>query len=1394
MLAAIAAVLLTVLCVFSDAFARIVAFGATHEAWRIDEAIVLLLFSGMAAGALLRRRAQARGREMAACGVAGQASAALAHDAATDGLAERERLAEAARANEQRLASILATAHQSIVTIDRHGIVTEWNRHAELTFGWSAQEVIGRVLCEVIVPHDARAAHDAGLARFMASKAARMIGRQVEVQALRRNGTLFPIEIALSATNVGENWQFTALIQDISQRRAQTALFENAFDHAPIGMALVGLDGRFLKLNTAFCDLIGYAPAEAEQLDFQAITHLDDRARGAEAMAALLAGEITRFQMEKRYVRKSGRIVWVRLSVSAVLGEDGAPRHFISQFQDLSGERESEDRYRLLADSANDMVGLYSIAGHCIYMSPSSHRILGYQPHELVGQHVLAFVPPEARFALLEAVERLKGAPDDTSVTHLTQLRHSDGHLVHIEFVGRLVASDDDEWRIVAACRDVTTRIEAQNALEERSHELVRANEAAERLAAIARQAQALFEGIFDNASDLNFVHDVVDGAFPVNFMNAAAEAAVATSVADARGKDLCDLFPQALAAATRLEMEAVVATGQVRHMIEQDRSAGDDTTFDVRLVPLRDDAGRVVRIFVSKRDISELKRAEEAAVQANDLMRSAEKIAHMGYVVTDFVAKTMSWSAEVWAILDVDPASTAASTDMLMARCHPDDRARVMATLEAAVTGAFDEYDNDYRLLLPSGEIRYVMTRGTIRCEGGVPVSVFSVLVDISELKRAEEKARESDQRYRLMAENATDVIVTSDLEGRTTFVSPASALVTGHVSEDRIGCRADDIVHPDDIDDLRATFHALKDGAVGKHVRWRAWHKTGHCWVWLESSPALLRDPATQAVTGYLDVIRDVTAQKAQEDALAAAQLEAEYAMHSKERFLANMSHELRTPLNSIIGFSRLLNERNRLDPEDQRRVRLVHNAGLALHAVVDNVLDFSKLQADKLALHCGPFDVRGFFTSTVALLEPQAATRDVRLLVDIAPDVPKRLVGDVGRLRQVMLNLLSNAVKFTQEGSVETNVVLICEENCEARLRIEVVDTGGGIPADRISTLFNRFAQASASTAVQYGGTGLGLAISRQLLTLMGGEIGVVSDLGNGSTFWVELALPVTNDIECAEYETLTPGVLSLPGKRILVVDDVDLNRELMLAMLSKYGCAVELAEDGAQALAALDRTPFDLILMDCQMPVMDGFAATRAIRARSGSAATMPIVALTASAQPEHRARCREAGMDEHLTKPLDPGALESVLSRCLIGADIPTISVALPLPAAGLPEPGCEPPIAVIVRPVDPTEPEKPPHKLAPPPKLQERYAARKVQTLAALDAMIRAGRFTEQEIGEVAAMAHNLAGTAGMFGEADLGDAAAALDAGLEQWRPDERIAQIRESAATIRRIAIRHV
>ncbi|HWT52032.1 MAG TPA: ATP-binding protein, partial [Caulobacter sp.] len=372
-----------------------------------------------------------------------------------------------------------------------------------------------------------------------------------------------------------------------------------------------------------------------------------------------------------------------------------------------------------------------------------------------------------------------------------------------------------------------------------------------------------------------------------------------------------------------------------------------------------------------------------------------------------------------------------------------------------------------------------------------------------------------------------------------------------------------------------------------------------------------------------------------------------------------------------------------------------------------------------------------------------EPQAAAKDLRLKTMIDADAPASVIGDSGRLRQVLLNLLSNAVKFTSKGGVTASLTRVGGDETAPRLRIEIVDTGTGIAESKLDGLFNRFVQAGSSVSAHYGGTGLGLAISRQLIDLMGGEIGVESAAGKGSTFWFELALAAANAKDGAR-AAATGEPLNLAGRRILVADDVELNRELMLAMLSKYGCEVGLAENGAQAIEVLRAGRYELVLMDCQMPVMDGFVATQTIRASGEAFADVPIVALTASAQPEHLARCETAGMNDHLTKPLNPGALERVLEMVFRATPVP-----VPTPAQSLAEPE------------DAAGEEARRH-------LVESMGPSAVRSLLAILVAQLENRFAQRDARTVREDAHALAGSAGMMGFLDLSKTCGQLEAAVE--------------------------
>jgi TMAO reductase system sensor TorS len=400
----------------------------------------------------------------------------------------------------------------------------------------------------------------------------------------------------------------------------------------------------------------------------------------------------------------------------------------------------------------------------------------------------------------------------------------------------------------------------------------------------------------------------------------------------------------------------------------------------------------------------------------------------------------------------------------------------------------------------------------------------------------------------------------------------------------------------------------------------------------------------------------IRYAISRKHFEDELRAAKAAAEAASRSKSEFLAVMSHEIRTPMNGVLGMTRLLLMDETLGAGQREKLEVIQDSGEALLAILNDILDFSKLEAGRVELVAADYHVPRVVASTVELLASRAREKGLDLSVEVAPDVPTSVMGDAGRLRQVLLNLVGNAIKFTHSGSVQVAARRMPPGEGttdpppgQVVLHFSVNDTGIGIADDALPRLFQSFAQADASISRRYGGTGLGLAICRELVTLMGGHIGVDSTPGQGSRFWFEIA------VAPASQARPTPAIRAPAGAgrtalNILLAEDNLVNRKVAIGILERRGHTVAVAVDGYEALEAVRRQRFDVVLMDMQMPGMDGMEATRAIRQLEGAAGRVPIVALTANAMPGDDLRCLAAGMNGYTRKPIVPDELEAILAR------------------------------------------------------------------------------------------------------------------------------------------------
>ncbi|NJN40232.1 MAG: response regulator [Gammaproteobacteria bacterium] len=371
------------------------------------------------------------------------------------------------------------------------------------------------------------------------------------------------------------------------------------------------------------------------------------------------------------------------------------------------------------------------------------------------------------------------------------------------------------------------------------------------------------------------------------------------------------------------------------------------------------------------------------------------------------------------------------------------------------------------------------------------------------------------------------------------------------------------------------------------------------------------------------------------------------AEAASRAKSQFLANMTHEIRTPMNGIVGMAELL-AATRLDDRQRRYLSGVHRSAENLLELINDVLDLSKVEAGRVELHPVDFELRATLEEIVELLQVRARSKGLVLDLAVAPELPAFLRGDAARLRQILTNLVGNAVKFTEHGTVHVSAVL-AESGDAPLVRFDVADSGIGLDPDQTTRVFEAFTQADASHARRFGGTGLGLAISRELAELMGGEIGATSEPGVGSTFWFTARFAQADAPETKEPPSGFGSLVALAG-HVLLVEDNELNCEVARGMLEALGLQVSVAANGKEAVRAMARQRFDLALMDCQMPELDGYEATRLIRAQAAAAGAtrVPIIALTASAVQGDRERCLEAGMDGYLAKPFRTKDLHAAL--------------------------------------------------------------------------------------------------------------------------------------------------
>ncbi len=661
----------------------------------------------------------------------------------------------------------------------------------------------------------------------------------------------------------------------------------------------------------------------------------------------------------------------------------------------------------------------------------------------------------------------------------------------------------------------------------------------------------------------------------------------------------------------------------------------------------LRDGTEEAREILCIGNDITKRKQAEEALRASEERYTLVARGANDGIWDWNLQTNEVYFSPRYMQILGYAPDEIDSLLEEWTTRIHPDDAEAVIRENKRCADGEVENFAIEYRMRHRDGAYRWILGRGaSLRDDNGMVTRMAGTHTDITLRKRDEEALRESqDQLSKIFRFSPVGIAIAERREGRFVDVNETFTRMFGHAKSDMLGRTGLELGlwrHPEDRRDL---IEAISRGgsAIGREME--LGHKNGSTVVVLISSVPnqSFGEPC------ILSVLVDITERKAMEQALMRSKEIAEAANRAKSEFLSTMSHEIRTPMNTILGMTDVLAATS-LTPAQSQAIKAIELAGGTLLDLLNDILDLSQIEAGGLILEEKACDLLELVTRLVEMMRPDAARKNLSLRLDSADDLPARVLCCPDRIRQVLVNLLGNAVKFTEHGEI-TLEIKKAEEQGVPRLCFVVRDTGIGIPIDKQALIFERFTQVNATASRQFGGVGLGLAICKKLTEMMGGRIRVESHEGQGSVFTVTLPLhpvAVPEPVPSAN-QSAVRRITGPPGS-VLLVEDSPTNAEVMRLMLEGSNFDLSWAPSGQAALTLLRDVPYDIVLMDVEMPGMDGYQTTEALRELEKELGRQrtPVVALTAHAFEEHRQRCLQAGCDDFQVKPVPKARLLEIL--------------------------------------------------------------------------------------------------------------------------------------------------